>query len=103
MRLENLFPLTKNCYKKGINRCAEPVDLDEQNVYCGPQDRPCIDCYIPLSLICIPFDILTCCMMGNPEKDKIVGNKSNEDTIKNDLNEDTRQNYPKITMLISYV
>ena len=63
MKLEDTFPLTQNCYNKGINRCYEPINLDEKNAYCGPEDRPCIDCYIPLILICIPFDILTCCII----------------------------------------
>lgn len=54
------FPLTRNCIKKGCDRYYEPIDFDEEVGYCGPPDRPCIDCYICLSPICIPFDILSC-------------------------------------------
>ena len=65
------FPLTRNCIKKGYNRFYEPINLDEEVGYCGPPDRPCIDCYICLSPICIPFDIITCFSIKKKEKSKV--------------------------------
>jgi len=88
-----LFPLTKKCFNKGLDRWNEPVDLGEKNQYCGPEDRPCIDCYIPLSLICVPFDIISCCLLcqkfSSKESD-IVEENQKEDT-QTTYNLDTKQ------------
>lgn len=65
------FPLTRNCIKKGYDRYYEPIDLDEEVGYCGPPDRPCIDCYMCLSPICIPFDVLTCFQCYKKDKSKL--------------------------------
>jgi len=54
------FPLTQQCIKKGYNRYNEPI-VPEEVGYCGPPNRPCIDCYLCLSPICIPIDIITFC------------------------------------------
>lgn len=55
----NKFPLTKYFYKKGLDRWNEPIDHEEQVGYCGPPDRPCIDCYLCFTPICSVLDIVT--------------------------------------------
>lgn len=55
------FPLTKYFYKKGKDRWNEQYDHDEIVGYCGPPDRPCIDCYLCFTPICFFLDIGTLC------------------------------------------
>ena len=61
------FPLTQQCVKKGYDRYYEPI-VQEEVGYCGPPNRPCIDCYLCLSPICIPVDIITFCSFQNKNK-----------------------------------
>ena len=57
----NWFPLTKFFYHKGIKRWNEPYNHDETVGYCGPDDRPCIDCYLCFTPACFVLDISSLC------------------------------------------
>ena len=56
------FPLTKYFYAKGKERWYEDYNPDEEVGYCGPPDRPCIDCYLCFIPICFAFDITSLCI-----------------------------------------
>jgi hypothetical protein len=56
----DIFPLTTHCYKKGHERCIEPIDIEEVNHYCGPHNRCCIDCYYGFLPVCVIFDLVSC-------------------------------------------
>ena len=55
------FPITKYGYRKGLDRCYEPFNVDEKNECFGPSDRPCIECYLPLLPVFVVMDIVTFC------------------------------------------
>ena len=54
------FPLTRHTYKKGHERCIEPIDIEEVNHYFGPPNRACIDCYYCFLPICVVLDFSSC-------------------------------------------
>ena len=55
----NWFPLTKYYYAKAKKRWNEPIDHEEQVGYCGPPDRPCVDCFFCLTPVYFAIDIAT--------------------------------------------
>ena len=80
------FPLTKYFYNKGIKRWNEPYDHDEGVGYCGPPDRPCIDCYLCFIPVCFIFDIGSCFLCQCFKYKKNENNESkepNENIFKN--------------------
>ena len=51
------MPLTKYFHKKAKDRWDEGINPDEMYGNCGPEGRPCVDCYYCFLPICVVFDI----------------------------------------------
>lgn len=54
------MPLTKYFYQKAKDRWEEGIDPHEIYGTCGPEGRPCVDCYYCFTPVCCIIDIATC-------------------------------------------